>query len=190
MHGDGGRVSWEAIFGNAHAVEVEVGPGRGETLFAAAAAAPARNFFAIERTLRAVEALRRGAARRGLANVRAVAADARCVIARLVPDASVAAYHVYFPDPLPKRRHHGRRLVSPAFAPHFRRTLAPGGVLHLATDLPALRDAYAADLVAAGLVRVPDAPSRARPTTHFERRYATGGTHQAHFVRPAHGAPR
>jgi tRNA (guanine-N7-)-methyltransferase len=164
-------------------VEIEIGPGRGEVLFAAATAAPERNFFAIERTPRAVDGLRREAARRRLANVRALAADARCVIARLVPDASVAAYHIYFPDPWPKRRHHHRRLVDPDFAPHLHRTLVPGGLLTLATDLADLLESYAHDLVAAGLLRLAGDPPRARPTTHFERRYATGGTHHAGFLR-------
>ncbi len=178
------RVPWEAVFGNARPVEVEIGPGRGDTLFAAAAASPAHNFFAVERTPGAVNALLREATRRELANVRAVAADARCIIALCIPDASVAAYHVYFPDPWPKRRHHRRRLVTPDFAADLRRTLVPGGVVHLATDVAALFDAYAATLVHAGLVRDDALTPATRPTTHFERRYAHAGTYEALFVRP------
>jgi tRNA (guanine-N7-)-methyltransferase len=181
---DDERVPWEAVFGDARPVEVEIGPGRGDVLYAAAAAAPERNFFAIEHLLRAAESLQRGAVRRGLGNVRVLGADARCVIARLVPDASVSAYHIYFPDPWPKRRHHRRRLVSPDFAPHLRRTLVPGGTLTLATDLPDLLKAYARALTGAGFLRLAGGPPPARPTTHFERRYATGGTHHARFVRP------
>ena len=184
---DSERVPWEAVFGNARPVEIEIGPGRGETLFAAAAARPERNFFAIERTGGMAGALLRGAARRGLRNVRAIGADARCVIARLVPDASVAAYHVYFPDPWPKRRHRRRRLVNTTFARDLRRTLLPGGEIHVATDLPALLDAYAGELVAAGLYAVPATVSQPRPVSYFERRYATGGTHRARFVRPQPG---
>ena len=58
------------------------------------------------------DAIAVAARRRGLMNVRAIAADARCVLARLIPDASVAAYHLYFPDPWPKTRHRQRRLVT------------------------------------------------------------------------------
>lgn len=184
MYDDDQRVPWAGVFGNRRPVEVEIGPGSGETLFAAAAAAPERNFFAIERTWAIVETLGRGAARRGLDNVRAVAGDARCVIAHLVPDASVAAYHVYFPDPWPKTRHRHRRLINREFAAQLRRTLVPGGVLHLATDLRPLLDDYASALLAAGLAPDRNGASQPRPRTHFERRYATTGTHQGHFVRP------
>jgi tRNA (guanine-N7-)-methyltransferase len=177
------RVPWSAVFGNARPVEVEIGPGRGDTLFAAAARAPERNFFAVERTVGVVGWLLREAERRGLANVRAVAADARCVVARCVPDDSVAAYHVYFPDPWPKRRHHRRRLVDGHFAAELRRTLAPGGVVHLATDVAPLFASYAAALAAGGLARLVDAAPPDRPRTHFERRYAAAGTHYACFVR-------
>jgi len=178
------RVPWAAVFGNARPVEVEIGPGRGDVLFAAAAARPAHDFFAIERTWGIVDALLERAVSLGLPNVRGVAADARCVVARLVPDASVTAYHVYFPDPWPKTRHRRRRLVDADFAAHLRRTLVPGGVVHVASDLPAVVALYVARLGAAGLVPLPAAPDGARPTTHFERRYAGAGTHAARFGLP------
>jgi tRNA (guanine-N7-)-methyltransferase len=175
--------SWAAVFGNHRRVEVEIGPGRGETLLAAAAAAPATNFFGIEQTTGIAGALTTAAAERGLDNVRVIAADARCVIARLVPDASVAAYHIYFPDPWPKTRHHRRRLVTREFAQHVVRTLVPGGTLHLATDVRLLLEAYAAHLVHAGLACATAAVPPRRPVTAFERRYAGEGTYYACFAR-------
>jgi tRNA (guanine-N7-)-methyltransferase len=164
---------------------VEIGPGRGELLLALAAAAPSVNFFAVERSAGAAAAIDARAAQRGLANVRVVAGDARCVVGRLVPDASVAVYHLYFPDPWPKTRHRHRRLASEPFARDLARTLAPGGELDLASDLRSLVDDFAALLAAAGLARVPGAsPPAGRPTTSFERRYARDGTHYVRFVRP------
>ena len=178
------RVPWRAIFENARPVEVEVGPGRGETLLAAAAAAPAVNFFAIERTFDTAEALVATVTRRGLHNVRVVTADARDVIAHFVPADSVSAYHVYFPDPWPKRRQHHRRLVTRESAPHIARTLVAGGVLHLATDVRALYEEFTALLVAAGLVHERDAVPPRRPMTKYERRYAGEGTVYARLRRP------
>lgn len=177
------HVPWSAVFGNVRPVEVEIGPGRGEVLLALAAAAPAVNFFAIERARGAVDAIARKAAARGLTNVQAVAGDARCILARLVPGASVAAYHVYFPDPWPKRRHHRRRLASPELARALVRTLAPGGAVHVASDLPEVLVDFGAALAAAGLHAVPGAVPPTRPTTSFERRYAQAGTHYARFER-------
>ena len=185
------RVPWAAVFGNQRPVEVEIGPGRGDVLIALAAATPGSNFFAIERAARAAEAIGATAAERGLANVRVVAGDARCIIARLVSDASVAAYHIYFPDPWPKTRHRARRLTDPRFAAELARTLAPGGVLHLASDLVSLVDAFAPILVAAGLAREAGAaPPPGRPTTAFERKYAQAGTHYARWRRPGGIGPR
>jgi tRNA (guanine-N7-)-methyltransferase len=178
-------VSWSDVFGNDLPVEVEIGPGRGEALLAAAADAPSRNFFAIELRRSAATMLAGRIARRGLANVRVIAADARGVISRLVPDRSVAAYHLLFPDPWPKRRHGRRRLMTPELARHVRRTLADGGAVHLATDLPALLEAYVTMLEAVGLVRVAQAqPPRGRPITKFERKYGRSGTHYARLTRP------
>src|SRR5207249_7600472 len=74
------RVAWAAVFGNDRPVEVEIGPGRGELLLAFATAAPATNFFAIERAAHVAAAIMEKAAARRLANVRVVAGDARCII--------------------------------------------------------------------------------------------------------------
>jgi len=179
-------VPWSAIFGNDGPVEVEIGPGRGDVLLAFAAAAPGRNFFGIEHAGGAAAALAARAAARGLANVRVVAGDARYIVTELVPDASVAAYHVYFPDPWPKTRHRKRRLASAGFAAALARTLAPGGTVDVASDLGALVEAFAAELERAALVRVPGARAE-RPTTVFERKYAGDGTYEVRFSRPASG---
>src|SRR2546426_966452 len=149
------------------------------------AAAPASMFCACEREARPSAAITEKAAERRLTNVRVVDGDARCVVARLVAEASVAAYHLYFPDPWPKTRHRARRLTDPSFAAELARTLAPGGVLHLASDLAHLVDAFAAILTAAGLVpEAGAAPPPGRPTTAFERKYAQAGTHYARWRRP------
>jgi tRNA (guanine-N7-)-methyltransferase len=177
---------WCAVFGNDHPVEVEIGPGRGEMLLAYAAAAPGTNFFAIERAAGRAEHIMSKAAARGLDNVRVIVGDARCVIATLFPSASVAAYHVYFPDPWPKMRHRARRLFANAdLARELARTLVPGGTVEIATDLSEVLEAACSCLTAAGHVRDPDAVARpGRPTTSFERRYAQAGTWYARFLRP------
>jgi tRNA (guanine-N7-)-methyltransferase len=178
-------VPWRAVFGNEHPVELEIGPGRGEAILAFAAAAPGTNFFGIERAGRAADTIMAKAAARMLPNVRAIGGDARCVIAHLVADGSVAAYHIYFPDPWPKRRHRERRLGTDAFSRELVRTLAPGGLVHIASDLRALVDELAAWLVRGGLVRVRGAAlPMSRPVSAFERKYAGGGTHYVRLVRP------
>jgi len=178
-------VDWRVVFGNDRPVEVEIGPGRGETLLAAAVARPAVNLFGIEHNARAAETLAGVAATRGLTNVRIVAGDARCIVGRLVPDASVGAYHIYFPDPWPKTRHRDRRLAAPDFARHLLRTLAAHGLVHVLTDLAPLLATFVTQLTRIGFAHELEAdPPPGRPITHYERKYAGAGTYYARFARP------
>ena len=74
------------------------------------------------------------AGRRGLENVRFVRVDARELVTSAIPDDSVDAYYVFYPDPWPKKRHHKRRFFQNETVNHLARTLKPGGGLHVATD--------------------------------------------------------
>jgi len=173
---------WTSVFGNDRPVEIEIGPGRGDVLLAFATARPEVNFFAIEYIHDAAERLVARLDDSRITNARVMAGDAGCVIHHVVPTASVARYHLYFPDPWPKRRHHKRRIMTPAFAAAMRRTLTPSGVVHVATDLRWLFDEIARTLVAAAFIR-DDADSLPdRPMTRFERKYATAGTFSGTFV--------
>src|SRR5262249_5503572 len=104
----------------------------------------------------------------------------------VVPPGSVAAVHVYFPDPWPKTRHRHRRLFDrPGTAEAIARVLVPGGSVHVASDLPWLHRLMRERLGSAGLLEVaPCLP--ARPVSKFERKYAAAGTHTATFVKRAY----
>jgi tRNA (guanine-N7-)-methyltransferase len=178
---------WPAVFGNTNPVEIEIGPGRGDVVLTLAAERPETNFFAVEHATGMAEAIAREATARGLRNLRCISGDARCVLGRLVPSASVAAVHVYFPDPWPKTRHRRRRLFdTPTLAVALARIVVPGGYVHVATDLEWLFRRMCARLADAGLVETV-APAPARPTSKFERKYAAAGTWTARFVRVAGG---
>jgi tRNA (guanine-N7-)-methyltransferase len=122
------------VFDNARPVEVEVGTGKGTFLLARAQARPEVNLLGIESAkpycYYAADRVRRW----GLANARMLHGDAAAVFRRALPDAGVLRVHVYFPDPWPKRRHHTRRLIQPAFVADVRRVLRPGGELLVMTD--------------------------------------------------------
>jgi len=177
---------WVEVFGNARPVEIEIGPGRGDVLLAYAAARPDTNFFGIERLAPLAGVIVAAATARGLSNVQAIGGDARCILAVLLPDACVQAYHVYFPDPWPKTRQRKRRLFhGGTLAADMARTLVPGGVVHLASDLPGLVEQMATALRAAGLQQEGEAISPpAWPRTKYERRYAISGTHRTSLHRP------
>lgn len=175
---------WRFVFGNDRPVEVEIGPGRGDVLVAFASARPDTSFFAIEHARGAAEALARRLEAQGLRNARVITGDAPCVVRHLVPAASVAAYHVYFPDPWPKRRHAKRRVFDARFAADLARTLVPDGVVHVATDLGWLFEEIRGVLASARFVERPALCAPARPTTKFERKYARAGTYRAAFTPP------
>ncbi len=116
---------------------LEIGFGNGEALAAAAAAHPENNYLGIEVHRPGVGSLLRRLETQDLRNVRVMLGDASEILAQRIPDASLTAVHLFFPDPWPKKRHHKRRLVQPEFAALVARKLEAGGYFHLATDWPA-----------------------------------------------------
>ncbi len=127
---------WERVFGNQAAVEVEVGPGKGRFLFKEARRRPEVNFLGIEWAKRYLHELERKLGRDRPSNVRVAFADARRLFADWIPENSLQAVHVYFPDPWWKKRHTRRRLVTPSFIQNLGRCLWEGGLFYFATDVP------------------------------------------------------
>ena len=127
-------LSCQAVFGNNGPVELELGSGDGTFIVDWAARNPARNFLAVERLLGRLRKIDRKGRRQGLGNLRALRIEAAYLMEYLVPESSLAALHIYFPDPWPKRRHWRRRLINERFATFAARALAPDGLVYLRTD--------------------------------------------------------
>lgn len=123
-----------AIFGRDAPLVVEIGFGMGETTAAIAQAQPERNFIGIEVYPAGVGSLLRRINEAGLSNLRVIQHDAINVLQDMIAPASLAAVHVFFPDPWPKARHHKRRLIRAEIVELIATRLAPQGVLHCATD--------------------------------------------------------
>jgi tRNA (guanine-N7-)-methyltransferase len=139
-------LDWPTVFGCAAPVILEIGFGNGEALAATAATHPENNYLGIEVHRPGAGSLLRRVEAQDLRNVRVMLGDANEVLAQRIPDASLAAAHLFFPDPWPKKRHHKRRLVQPDFAALVARKLEAGGYFHLATDWPAYAEHMAAVL--------------------------------------------
>lgn len=167
-------LDFTVLFGRDAPVTVEVGSGMGETTARIAADHAERNYLAIEVHAPGVGSLLRQVHELGLTNVRVVQHDAVDVLRDMVAPGSLAAIHVFFPDPWPKKRHHKRRLIQPAFAELAASRLAPGAILHVATDWEEY--AYHVLQVLGGIETLRNtvegfAPRpAARPQTKFERR--------------------
>jgi tRNA (guanine-N7-)-methyltransferase len=167
-------LDFAGIFGRVAPVVLEIGSGMGETTARIAAENPHTDYVAIEVHGPGVGSLLRRVADEGLANVRVIQHDAVEVLREMVPEGALAAIHVFFPDPWPKKRHHKRRLVQPEFVQLAASRLARGGRLHVATDWQEY-----ADHVLAVLSQTPALANTAagfaprppwRPETKFERR--------------------
>jgi tRNA (guanine-N7-)-methyltransferase len=172
---------WRAVFGNDAPVEIEIGCGKGTFLVAAAGRDRNRNFLGLERAPRLAVAAARTLADAGLTNARVLCCDAGCVVTHLLPARAVAAYHLYFPDPWWKRRHHKRRVYTSRFAAAVSRTLSSGGRVYVATDVGPMLDLIRERFAGAGLVPLPE--SLPPPRTVFARRCGEEGrpVHQAVF---------
>ncbi len=149
---------------------MEIGSGMGETTAAIAKAHPEADFIAVEVHGPGIGSLLNRAATAELGNLRLIRHDAVEVLQQMIEDGALAAAHIFFPDPWPKKRHHKRRLVQPAFASLIARKLAPGGVLHAATDWPEYADHMRAVLSGEELLEPASAGLVARPVTKFETR--------------------
>jgi tRNA (guanine-N7-)-methyltransferase len=167
-------IDFPAVFGRVAPVVLEIGCGMGETTARIAAQNPDRDYVGIEVHAPGVGALLKRIDEAGLTNLRVVHHDAVEVVGSMISPGSLAGIHVYFPDPWPKKRHHKRRLLSPAFVAALAQRLAPGGYLHAATDWEPYAEEILATLAAEPkLDNTADgyAPRPAwRPQTKFEAR--------------------
>ncbi len=133
-HSVEGIVDFNEIFGGAAPLHIEIGSGRGTFLVTQAAAFPDTNFIGIEWASRYYRYAVDRIARRDLRNVRMVRDDAADFIAEHLADQTVDWYHIYFPDPWPKKRHNKRRMLCDENLAQMIRTLKPGGIINAATD--------------------------------------------------------
>jgi tRNA (guanine-N7-)-methyltransferase len=122
------------IFGNDHPVEVEIGCGKGKFLMARAMENPDINFLGIDVVWKWMKYGVERSRKRALKNIRFIKSDARELVRHGIPGGSVSIFHVYFPDPWPKRRHRKRRLITGEFLSLLYSRLTDGGLIELATD--------------------------------------------------------
>jgi tRNA (guanine-N7-)-methyltransferase len=173
-----GKIDFLRLFRRPGPVHIEIGSGKATFLLNQARAHPHLNFLAIEWANKYYRFAVDRIGRWGLNNVRIIRADAATLLAQSVPDHDVECFHIYFPDPWPKRRHHKRRFFCHANLHQIIRTLKTGGTLNLATD-HADYFQWITDLIRARKDRLEQ--TEFRPTagaeqkewvgTNFERKY-------------------
>ena len=131
LDGDLDLAQW---FGREAPVVLEIGSGMGDATAQLARTAPEVNHLAAEVYPAGIGPLMLWVEKHELENVRLLHGDALDLIRDHLAPESLAGVRIYFPEPWPKKRHHKRRLVTPAFVALVASRLRPGGTLHLATD--------------------------------------------------------
>ncbi len=168
---DGPDFTWSTWFGREAPLIVEIGSGIGEATVALAAARPDHDVLAFEVWRPGVAETFHALERAGVDNVRLVSVDAVWSMAHLFASASLAELWTFFPDPWPKKRHQGRRLVNREFAAVAASRLTRGGTWRLATDWAPYADQMAEVLGDEPLLDGGRTERWAdRPLTRFERR--------------------
>ena len=129
-----GEIDFNNIFPQLRPVHIEIGSGKGTFLVNQAQAQPEINFLGIEWASKYYRYAVDRIGRWSLSNVRLIRTDAAEFIAEHIPDNSITCFHVYFPDPWPKKRHHKRRFICKKNITELLRCLAPDGIINIATD--------------------------------------------------------
>jgi tRNA (guanine-N7-)-methyltransferase len=164
----------EQLFGSERPLEIEIGGGKGQFMLAWAGAHPEIGLLVVERARKYCELAAARAFRHGLGNVKFLATTAEDLLFRCLRPNSVVAFHVYYPDPWPKKRHHKRRFFRSENVARLVEVLEPGGLLRAKTDhttyAPAIAEVLAAE---PHLEPVPLEEAFADvPPTNYESKYA------------------
>ena len=171
-----------ALFGRKAPLILEIGSGMGETSVAIAKAQPGNDYIAIEVHLPGVGSLLKSIDEEGLTNLRVIRHDAVDVLEKMVPDGLLAGLHVFFPDPWPKKRHNKRRIIQPPLAALAAKRLAPGGYIHLATDIEAYAEHMLEVLSAEPMLENTAAGYAPRPAYRPETKFESRGLRLGHGV--------
>ena len=169
-------LDFDLLFGRSAPVEIDLGCGDGSFITLLAQQRQERNFLGIERLVGRVRSTCRKAARENLSNLRVLRVEIAYAVRYLVLPESVARFHLLFPDPWPKTRHHRRRIVTAEFLESIRNALVPGGILQIATDQADYFEQISrVTAVAPGLVIEDPRLDDADPVSTFGERFRQAG---------------
>jgi tRNA (guanine-N7-)-methyltransferase len=173
-----------ALYGRDAPRTLEIGFGNGDNLATLARAHPERDFLGIEVHRSGVGRLLRTLESEQLTNVRLICHDAVEVLACQIAPHWLQEILIFFPDPWPKKRHHKRRLLQPAFAQQLAQRLVRGGVVRVATDWQPYALEILAALAAVGELDNLAAEGRfvARPAERHPTRFEQRGARLGHEV--------
>ncbi len=179
----GEPLDFPALFGNENPVIMEIGFGMGDATVEIAAQNPEVNYLGIEVYQAGVGKLLSEIERCGLKNIRIIEHDALEVLDTMIPAVSLAGFHVFFPDPWQKKKHHKRRLMHRPHTDLMASKLRKDGFIYMVTDWEAYADDAFAELSETPLLVSKyerfAPPQQWRPRTKFEQK----GMRKSHVIR-------
>jgi tRNA (guanine-N7-)-methyltransferase len=163
-------------FGREAPVVLDIGCGHGAAAIAYAAAHPDQDVLAVDVHVPGVARLLAAAETAGVPNLRVEIGDAVELLGDRVAPAGLAAVHLFFPDPWPKRGHTKRRFVQASTLDLLASRLTAQGHLLVATDQPTYAEHVHAEASAHGAFVVREVPRPSwRPVDGFERKGLAAG---------------
>lgn len=145
-----GTFSLDELIPGSGPIELDIGFGRGRSLFERAERAPASRIVGIEVKSKWACKVHEQLHRQGVSNVQVLCGDARQILRRAEPAGSVDKVALHFPDPWWKKRHQKRNVIGEALLTDLRRLFRAGGKLFIQTDVQDRAERYVHHLRAAG----------------------------------------
>lgn len=172
-------LNYTEIFNNTNPVIMEIGFGMGHATSIIAENNPDINYIGSEVHVPGVGRLLGDIKTKQLKNLYIIEHDALEILEAMIPDNSLAGFHIFFPDPWPKKKHHKRRMLQRPRTDLLAKKLAPGGYLYFATDWQEYAESALEELkMTEGLANKYEgyAPHQEwRPRTKFEQKGLDAG---------------
>ena len=172
-------LNYTEIFNNTNPVIMEIGFGMGHATSIIAENNPDINYIGSEVHVPGVGRLLGDIKTKQLKNLYIIEHDALEILETMIPDNSLAGFHIFFPDPWPKKKHHKRRMLQRPRTDLLAKKLAPGGYLYFATDWQEYAESALEELkMTEGLANKYEgyAPHQEwRPRTKFEQKGLDAG---------------
>jgi tRNA (guanine-N7-)-methyltransferase len=178
-------LNFHTLFGNRAPVIMEIGFGNGDATWQMASAHRQENYLGVEVHRPGIGRLLLNIEKHDIENIRVACADAAEFLRKRIPEGSLAGVRIYFPDPWPKKRHHKRRIIQPAFVHLLASRMRSGAILHLATDWEPYAD-YMLEVIESegGFVNMAGAGGfHLRPEWRPETKYEKRGERLGHRVK-------
>jgi tRNA (guanine-N7-)-methyltransferase len=115
-------------------VELDLGCGKGSFTTALAELYPDTHVLAADIMIGRLRKLAKRAVRMELNNLEFLRVEAGMLVNCFLPPSSIDRLHILCPDPWPKKKHKGHRLLSSEFISRVAVILKKGGVFHFSTD--------------------------------------------------------